>query len=113
MLLATTLAVGACAGSPKPIELKVTPGEELARPKERATLPMPRPISELPLRFVPIRDKDGKLLYLALTPRGYATYERNMAEVARWAREAVYQIKYYSGRLPAPEAPPKTGEPAK
>lgn len=99
-----TLSVSACAGTQK-IELDVRPKADLPRPAEKAILPAPRAINERPLRFVVVKLPSGKV-YIALTPDQYAIYEANRAEIARWVREARYQLKYYA-------APPATPEPTK
>jgi predicted phage tail protein len=37
---------------------------------------------------------DGEPLF-ALTSRGYESLSRNMADLARWMKEAAYQIRFY------------------
>lgn len=51
---------------------------------------------------------DGEPLF-ALTARGYESLSRNIADVARWMREASYQIKFYRGsQQPKGDSKPTT-----
>jgi len=64
-----------------------------------AVLPPPEPVKLEAVRWAVLEYK-GEALF-ALPARGYEALSRNMAELARWATEASWQLDFYRRqRLP-------------
>lgn len=91
--IASTLALLAlCACSSNPPKFQV---EETKQPPQ-PVLPTPDPVAfeSFTWRVVVV---SGEPL-IALDPKDYEALARNLAELARWAGEASYQIEFYRRR---------------
>lgn len=65
-------------------------------------LPAPEPVKLESVRWEAV-EVGGEAMF-ALTARGYEALSRNLAEMARWAKEASYQLDFYrrTRQQPAP-----------
>lgn len=68
-------------------------------------LPAPEPVKLETVRWQVV-EVGGETTF-ALTARGYEALSRNLAEMARWAKEASYQLDFYrrTRQQPTPAQP--------
>lgn len=88
------IALCACSSAlPDPI---VTP-LEIPPPPAVQALPLPEPVSLRPVRWRVVM-VDGQPLF-ALEPRQYENLALDIADVTRWASEALWQLENYRDQI--------------
>ena len=106
-LMTALIGLSACSSSP----LKSQPPAEAKQPP-LPVLPAPEPVKLESVRWEVV--EVGSEAMFALPARGYEALSRNMAELARWAREASYQLDFYRRTrqqpVPAPADDGKGGK---
>lgn len=88
---------------------------QIERPDETPNVPLPQPADLNPVTWQIITSSDPERnaeilpptedwVYYVITPQEYETLSLNQAEMLRWAREAMGQLRYYRGEPLSEEA---------
>lgn len=87
----------------KPLEIFTTP-VEIERPPDKIKLPNPAPIRQHPFVWKVLTPEtlpsDDGWVYYALKVEDYENLARNMADIQRWVKEAMWRLEYYRGTGP-------------
>jgi len=69
---------------------------QIDRPPDLTTLPLPRPVELHDVEFTVVpRGQPAPRTLVGLSVNDYEKLALNFAELARWAREAMFQLRYY------------------
>jgi hypothetical protein len=89
LLIGSTAMLSACGSSSK------TP-LQLPQPDPTPAVPLPDPISLIPVEWRVVADKNGDAI-IGLAEEDYRSHVLNEAEILRWVLEAHIQLRYYRG----------------